>query len=171
MIESEEAETRTSLSKVKSKLIIILSNRFHDKSGFVRKEACMAFQFLLNKNVISGEELTQITELARGRIGDERVTVRKEAIKLIEDIVRIKSLAYDADKGDGFLSHAKLDEVLNHLKDTAKRFTNEITEHAKMRDQIEQHIRNENSDLSELKLNQLFANNEEISELKSKIDQ
>jgi len=113
----EDTEMRNNYQKTKDKLLRILLRRIYDKTSFVRKEVLNCFKIMIVKNVIDTYFYEDLMSVALGRIKDVSINVRKAAMSLLEEIIKIKAIFYEIKetKGGGFMAKWDVERELNNL--------------------------------------------------------
>ena len=170
--EVEDADMRSNYQKTKDKLLRILLRRIYDKTSYVRKEVLNWFKLLIVKNVIEPYFYEDLMAIALSRIKDWTINVRKAAMALLEEIVKIKAIFYEVNekKGDGFMSKKTIDEEISN-------FDKMISENAQKIDDIKNEIKNlkniftdEHPEISKEEINDSLKNDPRFIELKEQYD-
>lgn len=118
----EDAELRTNYQKTKEKLLKILLRRVYDRTSWVRKEVLNCFKLMVVKNNIEPYFYSELIAVNLGRMKDCSTNVRKAAMSLFEEIIKIKAIFYEINEkeGAGFESVKKINENIMSISKIVK---------------------------------------------------
>ncbi|CAI2367540.1 unnamed protein product [Moneuplotes crassus] len=170
--EIEDAELRTNYQKTKEKLLKILLRRVFDKTSFVRKEVLNCFKLMVVKNNIEPYFYSELIAMNLGRMKDQSINVRKAAMSLFEEIIKIKAIFYEINEKDGvgFDNIKKIDE---NILSIAKIVSEHKTSTDKLKDDIKAlriEFCNKYPEESKEAINEKLKADEKFIELKEKYD-
>ena len=101
--------------QTKHKFLELLLKRFYDKSAYCRVKVMKVFTKLTEENLVPRHMYMELFESVIGRLKDTATAVRKQALRLYQQMVCIYALIFDVDvtKNQKFLS---MEEVLREYQ-------------------------------------------------------
>jgi len=122
--EDDDFDSKDAKLKAKTKMLDRLVKRVTDKHAYSRMHIMKVFIDLCSSNVVPKEYLQVLLRSACDRIKDVSANVRKKAIELLNEVVKIYFSIYVENKERGFLPKDDLERqkkyVQNNLNDLEK---------------------------------------------------
>lgn len=78
----------------------LLIKRFYDKSAFCRAKVIKVFMKLTEANVIPTFRYSKLLECVVGRLKDQTTNVRKNALKLFQQMIQLFGIIYNVNPKD-----------------------------------------------------------------------
>ena len=129
---------KTVCYQTKLKFFELLLKRFLDKSSFCRVKVIKVFMKLTEDNLVPRELYLELFNNVVGRFQDATILVRKNAVKLFDQLVQIFGIIFNVDQkaGEKFLN---ISQIQDELDDAKKGLVESNENLAKVQQELDKH--------------------------------